>query len=233
MPESSRSLEIKKIFPDHTGRIITALSNVGFFERSVLIGSWAMFCYGVTLGVKWRLHTGDIDLAVQVIPGGKRSKVDLEKVLQEAGATSFFSSADGLIRFSIPDYRIEFIVHDSKGGRKRESEIVTISDLNINAQPLPSIRMLLDFSERVDADDFYVRIPLPEAFFVHKLIIAQRRQRGGKRLKDLGQCEALSEFIQDEKLQQVIQAQKIGKDTRKKIRTSCNSINFEFDRLGI
>jgi hypothetical protein len=91
----------------------------------------------------------------------------------------------------------------------------------------------LDFSERVDADDFYVRIPLPEAFFVHKLIIAQRRQREGKRLKDLGQCEALSGFIKDEKLQQVIQAQKIGKDTRKKIRASCNSINFEFDRLGI
>ena len=49
-----------------------------------------MFCYGVTLGVKWQLHTGDIDLAVQVIPSGKKPRIDLEKVLQEAGATLLF-----------------------------------------------------------------------------------------------------------------------------------------------
>jgi hypothetical protein len=165
---------------------------VGFFERSVLIGSWAMFCYGVTLGVKWQLHTGDIDLAIEVISSGKESRVDLEKVLQEAGATPFFSSSDGLIRFSIPDYRIEFIVNDYRGGRKRESEIVRISDWNINAQPLPFIQVLLDFSERVDADDFYIHIPIPEAFFFHKLIVAQRRQKEEKRIKDLGQwCVAL------------------------------------------
>ncbi|MGC8602863.1 MAG: GSU2403 family nucleotidyltransferase fold protein [Desulfomonilaceae bacterium] len=233
MLKSSRSQEIRRIFPDHISRIITALSEVGFFERSVLIGSWAMFCYGVTLGVKWRLHTGDIDIAVQVVPGGKKLKVDLEKVLKGNGAKRFFSSSDGLIKFSIPDYHIEFIVHDYGRGRKRESEIVTISDLNINAQPLPFIQMLLDFSERIDADDFYVRIPIPEAFFFHKLIIAQRRQREDKREKDLEQCQTLSRFIKVEQLQQVIKAQKIGKDTRKKIRVSCDTINFEFDQLGI
>ncbi|MEI9479479.1 MAG: GSU2403 family nucleotidyltransferase fold protein [Deltaproteobacteria bacterium] len=233
MPESSRSQEIRQIFPDHTGRIMTALCDVGFFERSVLIGSWAMFCYGVTLGVKWQLHTGDIDLAVEVISSGKESRVDLEKVLQEAGATPFFSSSDGLIRFSIPDYRIEFIVHDYRGGRKRESEIVRISDWNINAQPLPFIQVLLDFSERVDADDFYIHIPIPEAFFFHKLIVAQRRQKEEKRIKDLGQCEVLSGFIEDEKLRQVIKAQKIGKETKRKIQASCKFINFPYARLGI
>jgi hypothetical protein len=212
---------------------MTALCDVGFFERSVLIGSWAMFCYGVTLGVKWQLHTGDIDLAVEVISSGKESRVDLEKVLQEAGATPFFSSSDGLIRFSIPDYRIEFIVHDYRGGRKRESEIVRISDWNINAQPLPFIQVLLDFSERVDADDFYIHIPIPEAFFFHKLIVAQRRQKEEKRIKDLGQCEVLSGFIEDEKLRQVIKAQKIGKETKRKIQASCKFINFPYARLGI
>ena len=212
---------------------MTALCDVGFFERSVLIGSWAMFCYGVTLGVKWQLHTGDIDLAVEVISSGKESRVDLEKVLQEAGATPFFSSSDGLIRFSIPDYRIEFIVHDYRGGRKRESEIVRISDWNINAQPLPFIQVLLDFSERVDADDFYIHIPIPEAFFFHKLIVAQRRQKEEKRIKDLGQCEVLSGFIEDEKLRQMIKAQKIGKETKRKIQASCKFINFPYARLGI
>ena len=233
MLKSSRSQEIRKIFPSHIGRIITALCDVGFFERSVLIGSWAMFCYGVTLGVKWRLHTGDIDLAVQVIPSGKKPRIDLERVLQEAGAISFFSSSDGLIRFSIPDYRIEFIVHDYKGGRKRESEIVTISDLNINAQPLPFIQMLLDFSERIGTDDFYVRIPIPEAFFFHKLIIAQRRRREEKQTKDLNQCRALSRFIEDEKLLLVTKVQKIGEETKRKIQSSCEIINFPYERLGI
>ncbi len=106
-----------------------------------------MFCYGVTLGIKWRLHTGDIDLAVQVITSGKKPRIDLERVLQEAGAISFFSSSDGLIRFSIPDYRIE--------------------------------------------------------------------------------------FIEDEKLLLVTKAQKIGKETKRKIQSSCEIIPFPYERLGI
>ena len=110
---------------------------------------------------------------------------------------------------------------------------MTISDLNINAQPLPFIRMLLDFSERIDADDFYVRIPIPEAFFFHKLIIAQRRRGEEKQRKDLDQCRALSEFIEDEKLLLVTKAQKIGKETKKKIRASCETISFPYERLGI
>lgn len=190
-----------------------------------------MLCYRVTLGTQWDLRTSDVDLAVELIVSGKTSGLDLEKVMEKAGAIAFFSSRDGFRRFSIEGLQIEFIAHDQKRSRQKESELVKIPDLNISALPLPFIRMLLDFSERVGSDEFYFKIPIPEAFFFHKLIIAQRRQREPKRAKDLSQCQALVPFIRTEKLQQVMESQRIGKDTKKKIVMSCKMIDFDFDRL--
>ena len=232
MKRFSRGQNLEKVFPDYLERIIADLCNVGFFERSVLVGSWAMFCYAGTLGAQWNLRTGDVDLAVQVIASGKKSKIDLKKILENAGATPVFSSLDGLMRFLIRDYRIEFIAHDSTRSRKKESKLIDIRDLNISAIPLPFIQMLLDFSEKVDFGDFFVKIPIPEAFFLHKLIIAQRRPGEDKRNKDLEQCETLIPFLELEKLQQVVDKETIGKDTKKRILLSCNAIGFDFERLG-
>ena len=103
-----------------------------------------MFYYRAIYNIPFALVTSDIDMAVQFSVHGKNMGpvVDLEKVLQEVGATSDFSS-DGLQRFIIPGFRIEFIVHD-KGSRTKESDIALVRQWNIHAQPLPFIRMLLE-----------------------------------------------------------------------------------------
>jgi len=105
--------EIKRFLPDHVGGVLSALSHVGFFERSVLIGSWAMFYYRAIYNIPFAMLTSDIDMAVQFSVHNKNMgpAVDLEKVLEGTGATPDFSS-DGLQRFIIPGFRIEFIVHD-------------------------------------------------------------------------------------------------------------------------
>jgi len=54
-------------------------------------------------------------------------------------------------------------------------EVVAIRKWNITASPLPFIDLLLSFPFTADFGDFKVRAPLPEAFFVHKLIAAERR----------------------------------------------------------
>ncbi len=108
--------EVKRFIPDHVGEVLSALSHVGFFERSVLIGSWAMFYYRAIHNIAFALVTSDIDLAVlQLATYKEGTGVDLKKVLQKIGAIPDFSS-DGIQRFIIPGFRIEFIVQD-KGVR--------------------------------------------------------------------------------------------------------------------
>ena len=224
--------EVKRFIPDHVGEVLSALSHVGFFERSVLIGSWAMFYYRAIHNIAFALVTSDIDLAVlQLATYKEGTGVDLEKVLQKIGAIPDFSS-DGIQRFIIPGFRIEFIVQD-KGSRTKESGITLIREWNIHAQPLPFIRMLLNFTERVDTDDFYIHIPIPEAFFVHKLIIANRRTDSSKRGKDLSQCRSLSGILDAPILQDIANSEKLGPRTKKQIQTSCERIDFPYEQLGI
>jgi hypothetical protein len=228
--ETERS-PVRIALPKHVREVFAVLCHVGFFERSTLIGTWAMFFYRAIHHIPFALYTTDIDMAVQVAYPKKFLEADLEKVLQEIGAISDFSS-DGLQRFIIPEFRIEFIAQN-KGSRTKEPSIVPVPEWNINAQQLPFIRMLLDFTETMTIDDFYVRIPVPEAFFVHKLIIANRRRDSSKKAKDLDQCRTLSGILGDEKLQQVIKSEKFGPRTKKLIQRSCESIDFLFHRLGI
>ena len=219
------------LLPESVRIVLTTLCQVGFFERSTLIGTWVMFFYRAIHDIRYAASTSDIDMAVQVAYRKGGSIIDLEKVLQEIGAISDLSS-DGLLRFIIPEFRIEFITQN-KGSRTKEQDIVFIPEWNINAQPLPFIRMLLDFTEKVSIGDFYVRIPVPEAFFVHKVIIANRRRDSSKKEKDLDQCRILSGILGDEKLQQVIKSERFGPRTKKLIQRSCETIDFPFQRLGI
>ena len=50
--------------------------------------------------------------------------------------------------------------------------------------------IMIDFSEIAELDGFLIRFPLLEAFFLHKLIVAQKRKNEAKRIKDLDQCSA-------------------------------------------
>ena len=82
------------------------------------------------------------------------------------------------------------------------------------------IRVLIDFSETAMLEDVSIRFPIPEAFFVHKLIVAPKRLTVEKREKDLGQCTALIPALNDERLRQVIKSRRFGKETRRRISSS-------------
>lgn len=220
---------VKIPLPDHVRELLAALCSVGFFKQSVLIGSWAISFYRAIYDIRFHFYTSDIDLAVQVVTPYKDSLVNLEELLNKIGYVPFISG-DGLQRFIRSGYNVEFIVHDQ---RKKATGIVSVPEWNINAQPLPFVRLLLDFTETVYTDDFYVRIPIPEAFFFHKLIIAQRRRGEKKRKKDLSQCGALITILNDERLRQVVASERLSKATKHQIKRSCESIEFPFCRLEL
>lgn len=207
--------------------LLRALSNADFFEQSTLIGSWVMPIYQELYQVRYALKTLDIDLAVHVAHARKGMRTNLEQLITDIGYTSYVTGG-GVQKFSSSGYEVEFIVH-RKGGL--DTDAMPVREWNVVAQPLPFISLLIDFSEEARLHDFSIRFPILEAFFVHKLIIAQRRRGEAKRLKDLDQCSVLMGVLKDDQLQQVIQSIRISKDTRRLIRDSCEAISFPLHKI--
>ena len=56
------SLKNKNIFPSEVSDLLQALYSVGFFEESLLIGSWVMPLYKESFGIHYVLRTMDIIL---------------------------------------------------------------------------------------------------------------------------------------------------------------------------
>jgi hypothetical protein len=57
----------KDIFPLEVRELLRALDSAGFFEESMLIGSWVMPLYQEVFSINYILRTLDIDFAVKFI----------------------------------------------------------------------------------------------------------------------------------------------------------------------
>jgi hypothetical protein len=158
-------------FPPPIGGLMRSLSEVGFFERSLLIGSWVMPLYQELYEVPYLLRTLDVDFAVHLAHPQKQMRADLERLITDLGFIDFMA-AEGVQKFTAGGYEVEFIAHRPGG---KEIGTLAVREWNINALPLPFISILIDFSEAAVLDGVIIRFPIPEAFFVHKLIIAPRR----------------------------------------------------------
>ena len=110
---------------------------------------------------------------------------------------------------------------------------MSIRKWNITASPLPFIDLLLDFPFTADFGDFKIRAPLPEAFFVHKLITAQRRPGESKKDKDLDQCSVIARQFDPKRLDSVVRYLRLSNKTKKALLTSCEAIDFPPHKLGL
>ena len=219
----------KDLFPEPVGGLLRSLSGVGFFDRSTLIGSWVMLIYRELYGVHYTLRTLDLDFAVQVAHGRARMRADLETLISGLGFTSFFA-AGGLQKFTGGGYEVEFFVHRHGG---RSEELRTLGEWKLSALPLPFLRMLIEFSEAVALDETAtLRYPIPEAYFLHKLIINPNRLVKEMREMDLEQCAALTGVLDLEKLRRVLDSQRMSGKTRRAIVTSCHAIGFPREAFG-
>ena len=223
------SLTNKNIFPSEVRELLSAFFLVGFFNDSLLIGSWVMPLYQEAFGIPYVLRTLDIDFAVKFAPFGGAKKVDLEKVITDLGYIPVVMQS-GIRRFTHENFTVEFVAH-RKGGR--DDQVVPIRKWNITASLLPFVDLLLSSAFTADFGNFKVRAPLPEAFFVHKLITAQRRPVESKKDKDLEQCAAIARQLDPHRLDSVIRSLKLSKKTQKALRSSCEVIDFPPQQLGL
>lgn len=194
-----------------------------------MIGSWVMLIYQELYGTRYALRTMDVDFAVHVAHTRSQLRADLKQLITGLGFTDYLA-AEGVQKFTGGGYEVEFIGQRSGG---RDKGFLSVPEWNVTAIPLPFINILIDFSDVAELGGFTIRFPIPEAFFLHKLIIARKRLSDAKRDKDIEQCAVIMPVINDERMRQAAQTQRFSKQTRRHIAASCDTIGFPLDRIGL
>jgi len=177
--------------------ILKVFAENSLFDEGVeLIGSWCFALYQKHLGAKsYPLRTTDIDFLIPNPYRGKENK-DFIAQLEEIGFKCDFKG-DGTIFLWSPELKIEFITPEK--GRGSDSPI-NIKKLGINAIPLRFVSLLSDNHIIVVEDGIKIRVPSPANFCLQKLIIASRRKKTEKSLKDLQQAICTSSIVDSKEM---------------------------------
>lgn len=187
-----------------TGRVLAAVADAGLFQAGmVLIGTVAFQLYPNVIGIQLSssaLLTQDIDLSVLRFAAPRAVDGEpLEEVLKRADPSfSAKMSRDDKLpkKFRSDDTKLEVDVVTTPG---RTAQPVQLKSLQCSAEPLPYMDYLIGETISVVAlhgPGVRVRVPAPERFAVHKLILSQLRpDRSPKRFKDLQQARELIEAM--------------------------------------
>ena len=191
------------------GAVIEALWKGGFFRlRGILVGTLAFQCYAGILGIRLRgvsLKTGDADLAqffdVSHLVGDTMPPI--LDVLRQADAT--FAPVPNLnhphritrFRTASTRYMVEFLT-PNRGSEDNQSEPAEMPSLGgASAQPMRYLDYLIHDPIRsvvLHKGGIPVRVPAPEKFAVHKLMVAVlRRDEPAKSAKDINQASQIIE----------------------------------------
>lgn len=203
-----------------TGRVLEELARAGVFRlNGVLIGTHAFRCYAALLGVRLEQQfalTGDVDIAQDravrlaimdtANPGLSAALAKAEKFI----AIPALNAKDPSTSWRTEDRELRVDVLTPLAGKPTRST-VELPALGVYAKPLRFLDFLL--AETVSAavlsgSGVLVRVPTPERYALHKLIVAQRRDANArdKVRKDLGQVETLLEVLLEDSPDDVLDA---------------------------
>lgn len=184
---------------DEVKRILKVFADNSLFEEGVeLIGSWCFDLYQKHLGVKsFPLRTLDIDFLIPNPFRGKEHK-DFAKQIEKLGFYPDFDT-HGSLCLSSSNIKIEFITPLKGQGLEKS---VKIKKFGFNAIPLRFVDILLKDPIVVADSGINIKVPNPVNFCLHKLIIASRRPKAEKRLKDLQQAICVSVVVDKKSLKE-------------------------------
>lgn len=177
--------------------ILKVFANNGLFEEGTeVIGSWCFYLYQMHLRVKvFPLKTPDIDFCFPYPYKGKKKR-DFIKQLEALGFEIDFNP-DGSIYLYNPEIKIEFVTVE-KG--KGFDNAVEIKALGIKATPLRYMEMLFEDPIVINDHGIDIKIPKPVKFCFHKLLVAAKRKKIYKKIKDIEQAIRVSEIISEMEL---------------------------------
>ena len=163
--------------------VLHRLHDVGVLDNMIMIGSWCIpFYEGYFAEVKYRktIRTRDVDFLIPS-PSSFKKDVNLPELLKDLGFVIGYKGSKGYIKLEHPELIVEFLVPERGKGTDKP---VQIPRLSINAVALRFLHFLSDNTIKVKVDDFYLTLPHPANFALHKLIIFQRRLKDEKASKD-------------------------------------------------
>lgn len=231
-----------------TGALFSALATAGTFRLGgTIVGTHAFRLYEGELGLRLKLDqaaiTNDIDIAAF-----ERLSLAIEDTtspaLNDVLKDLSFSPVPGLEpdrvwkwRQSASDTLIEFLTPSFS----EDEGVRELPSLGVHAQSLHHLNYLI--ADPVEAALVYrtgvlVRIPRPERFAIHKLIVADRRLSGpdaGKAHKDLMQAEFLIKALAEDRPDDLEEAYRTalasGPKWQQRIEASLKRLPFSADIL--
>lgn len=165
--------------------IIRRFHKSGILDDFILIGSWCLYFYKdyfseISSSIHMMIKTRDIDFLINK-PARIKQSVNIPELLRDLGFVTIFSGHEGYLKFDHPDLMLEFLVPEKGRGTDKP---YFLSKLGINAVPLRFLNFLSANTIKIKIDDFYLTLPHPINFALHKFIISQRRIKKDKAAKD-------------------------------------------------
>ena len=165
--------------------ILRRFHNAGILEDLILIGSWCVYFYkdyfsNIPYINQATIKTRDIDFLVDS-PSKIKVNVNIPALLKDLGFVTVYRGSLGFIKLDHPDLILEFLVPEKGKGTDRPIPLVKFG---LNAVALRFLTFLSSNTIKVKIEDFYLILPHPANFALHKLIIFQRRTKEEKAIKD-------------------------------------------------
>jgi hypothetical protein len=202
-----------------TGRLLTALTRVGTFRiGGTLVGTHAFRAYEGELGMRMKFDqlamTNDIDIACfekLSLANGATAMPSIDETLRGFQFDPVPSLEAGRVwqwRQSQDQTLVEFLTPSFDA----EEDVRELPALGVHAQSLHFLNYLIAepiAAAAVYRDGALLRIPRPERYAIHKLIVADRRQGGPDSLKsrkDLLQAELLMTVLAEDRPTDLLEA---------------------------
>lgn len=165
--------------------ILRRFNRTGILKEFILIGSWCLYFYqhyfkNKEYITRLAIKTRDIDFLIEH-PQKIQKKVDIPELLKDLGFVAIFEGNKGYIKLDHPELLLEFLVPEKGRGIDKP---YPLPKLGMNAITLRFLNFLTANTIKVKVEDFYLTMPHPANFALHKLIVFQRRAREEKAEKD-------------------------------------------------
>jgi hypothetical protein len=175
--------------------VLRVMTKHGLWDEGFeIIGSWCFLLYQKHLPMeKYPVRTEDLDILVPRPFKGR--PVDIGELLQRLGFRQHFNP-DGSVYFAGNRMKVEFVTRERRDGtlppRYMKEISLTPQELR-HLEILAAGPVILKLGPGIRA-----RIPGPAAFFLHKLFLAARPERGAKKEKDIKQAVYVGRYILSE-----------------------------------
>lgn len=182
-------------------KVLDLIDEAGCLPHVILIGSWAEFAYreaNVLEGFAPNIRTMDVDFLVRNLRR-PMPPASLASLAREKGFIVQADSMLGTTKFlDTSGLEVEFLIN--KMGAGLEPTLKT--NVGVTAQTLRHMDILSANSVEVLCLGHLVRVPVPEAYAIHKMVI--NSQRGIKAEKDADAVVGIWPYLNNAKVEELL-----------------------------